>query len=384
MNLRSGFKNLVIFLGILISIYLIFSGYCVYSSVSNGLFISPSLKEKYKNKQLKDPNQYVIGIISPARKGEMQQALMLQKSAEKIGQLSYVFAANDLDMDAFLPAKYTNEIIIKVLDYLFKTDFHLVMSFHVNLSLLEPNIMYISVPKNYLLDGRLKKYSTIKNYSNFIDINLINTNEEMMGELLGKKVNSGYGIVGIPANEYKTSDRQNLIFFGSLWGRKTDGLYEAIKELAKKDYMYFIRHPLVILAPNNPQKFTKESAQGLTNLQQALNKYGMAICVHSHYHVEAGIPSSRIFEIISSGAIAISDKNPFVIKYFGDNVLYFDPNLSAQEIFKQIDDHVAWVKSHPKEAEEMARKAHQIIQEKFTTEEFIRDAIKFFKTSLEK
>lgn len=381
MKLKYSLKNLFIFFGILLSIYLIFSGYCVYDSIKNGLFISPALREKYKNNLPKKTDQYVIGIISPARKGEMQQALMIQASAEKTGQLTYVFAMNDMDMNTFLPAKYVNEIIIKIMDYLFETDFHLVMSFHVNTSLSEPNIMYISVPKNYLLDGRLEKFPTIKNYNHFIDINLINTKEEMMSELLGREVKSGYGLVGIPANEYKISNHQNLVFFGSLWGRKTDGLYAAIKELSKKDYMYFIRHILVLMDSDHPQKFT-ETAKDLSELQKILNKYGIAICVHSHYHVEAGIPSSRIFEIISSGAIAISDKNPFVIKYFGDNVLYFDPSLSKEEIFEQIDTHVNWIRKHPKEAEEMARKAHKIIQDNFTTEKFIEDVIKFYKLKL--
>lgn len=375
---KASYKNLLIFSVILLSIYLAFSVYCVYSSVKNGLFISQELKNQYSNNLHKENNQYVIGIITPSRQGEMQQAFMLQKSAEKMGQLSYVFAMNDQDMALFLPAKYINELIIKVMDYLFKTDFHLVMSFHVNLSLSEPNIMYISVPKNYLLNGKLEKFSTIQNYNNFIDINLINTKKEMMGELLGKKVQSGYGLVGIPANEYKTSDRQKLIFFGSLWGRKSDELYGAIKELSKKDYMYFIKHPLVLLPSNYSQKFT-EVASGLENLQNTLNKYGIAICIHSHYHIKAKIPSSRIFEIISSGAIAISDKNPFVMKYFGDNVLYFDQNLSKEEIFNQINNHVIWVQTHPQEAEEMARNAHKIIQENFTTEQFILDVITFFK-----
>ncbi len=372
------FKKILIFAVILLSIYLVFSGYCIYNSVSNGLFISQELKNQYRNNLPKKENQHIIGIISPSRQGEMQQALMLQESAEKMGQLSYVFAMNDQDMKLFLPAKYINELIIKVMDYLFKTDFHLVMSFHVNISLSEPNIMYISVPKNYLLDGRLEKFSTVQNYNNFIDINLINTKKEMMGELLGKKVQSGYGLVGIPANEYKTSDRQKLIFFGSLWGRKSDELYGAIKELAKKDYMYFIKHPLVLLPSKYSQKFT-ELAPGLQNLQNTLNKYGIAVCVHSNYHIKAKIPSSRIFEIISSGAIAISDKNPFVMKYFGDNVLYFDQNLSKEEIFNQINDHVIWVQTHPKEAEEMARNAHKIIQDNFTTERFILDVIKFYE-----
>lgn len=371
--MKDVFGRLAIFLAIFFAVYLAFSFYAVYSSLSNRLYISPDLK----NGSIKRDNQCVIGIITPNRKGEMQQALMVKESAEKMGQLTYVYGANDLDMNLFLPAKFINELVIRYLDYKYKTNFHLVMSFHVNLALKEPNIMYISVPKKYLLDGKLAEFPTVKNYSNFLDINLLNTQEEMMGELLDKKVRSAYGLVGVPASEYKSSNRQNLVLFGTIWGRKTEGFYAALNKLAAQDYMYFIKNPLLLLSINSQQKFT-ENARGLKGLQEVLNKYGMGLCVHSHYHNEAGIPSSRIFEIISSGAIAISDKNPFVMKYFGDNVLYFDPSLSADEIFGTIDGHVRWVKENPEKAEEMARRAHKVLQDNFTTEKFIEDAINFY------
>ena len=141
--------------------------------------------------------------------------------------------------------------------------------------------------------------------------------------------------------------------------------------------MFFIRHNYLLLGLNDPQQFAEE-AKSFSQLQERLNQYGIGLCVHSKYHVGAGIPSSRIFEIISSGAIAISDKNPFVLKYFGDNVLYFDQTLSEQEIYQQIDAHVRWVQLHPKEAEAMASKAHQILQKQFTTERFVNDMIRAY------
>ena len=122
-----------------------------------------------------------------------------------------------------------------------------------------------------------------------------------------------------------------------------------------------------------------EPAEGLKPLQERLNQYGIGLCAHSRYHVKAGIPSSRIFEIISSGALAISDMNPFVIRFFGDNVFYFDQTASAEDIYKQIDSHVRWAQTHPKEADQMARNAHKILQDHFTTEKFVEDMINIFK-----
>ena len=193
MNIKIGLRKILIFFGILLSIYLLFSISCVYIALQDGLTISASLQEHFKSKQTKSQDQYVIGIIAPCRKGEVQQALMVQEAAAKSNQLSYVYAINDLDMDFFLPAKYINAFIIKILDFLFKTDFHLIMSFHVNLPVPEPNIMYISVPKNYLLNGKLAQFPTIKNYNNFLDINLLNLKEGIMRDVLDKEVESSYG-----------------------------------------------------------------------------------------------------------------------------------------------------------------------------------------------
>jgi spore maturation protein CgeB len=138
--------------------------------------------------------------------------------------------------------------------------------------------------------------------------------------------------------------------------------------------MFFIRHNFLLLGLNDTQNFSEE-AEGLSGLQERLNQYGIGLCVHSKYHVNAGVPSSRIFEIISSGAIAISDMNPFVIDNFGDNVLYFDSSLSAEEIYKQINSHVKWVQNNPVEAAIKAKMAHKILEKNFTTERFVKEMI---------
>lgn len=373
--MNNNLKKILVFFTLLFSIYVAFCMVTVYSSFSSGLFISSVLKENFWQIK-KNEGQYTIGIITPNRKGEMNQALMVKQAAENTGNLAYVYAFNDLDMQLFTLARYINNIVIYIMDYFIKTDFHLAMSFHVNLNISEPKMMYISVPKNYLIEReKLKEFPDIAEYNNFIDINLLNSNDDMMSELLHRKVNSAYGLVGVPANDYKTSNHDKLVLFGSLWGRKTDGLQTAVKLLAAKDYMFFIKNAYLLLGVD--QKFTKP-ANNLSSLQEVLNKYGIALCVHSKFHVMEAVPSSRIFEIISSGAVAISDKNPFVIKYFGDNVLYFDSSLSAEEIFKQIDGHVRWLQEHPLQADEMAKNAHKILQENFTTEKFVKDIINFY------
>lgn len=373
-NVRQGFINLARYLSLLIVTYIAFSFLFVVCNIYDDLVITPELWKFPARKE----NQVTIAIISPVRPGEKQQAVMIHEAAQKLGHLVYRYAFNDTDMDMFLPAKYMNEILIYILNKLFKPDFHLAMSFHVNLDVPDPKVMYISVPPEYYVEKVNNQYLQVRDYNNFIDINLVNTQEDWLSPILGKKVNRYYGIVGVPANEYKPSPHNKLVLFGSLWGRKTDNLYSAIKELAKQDYMYFIKHTFLVFDQDEPQKFS-EAAKGLPALQERLNEYGIGLCAHSRYHVKEGVPSSRIFEIISSGAIAISDMNPFIMRFFGDNVLYFDQTASAEDIFKQIDNHVKWIISNPELADQKARNAHKTLQDQFTTEKFIKDMIGIFK-----
>ena len=366
-QVKQGFINLARYIALLVIIYIIFSFLFVMITIYDDLKISPSLWQF--NARAK--NQYVIAIVAPTRFGEKQQAMMVKDAAENMGHLVYTYSLNDKDMELFLPAKYMNELVLYVLDYLFKPDIHLAMSFHVNLDLPDPKAMYISVPPQYYIDRVKDNYPVVQDYTNFIDIN---GGPDWLTPILNKKINRFYGIVGIPSNKYKYSSKKKLLFFGSLWGRKTSALYGAIKELAKQDYMFFIRHNYVLLGLNDVQQFS-DPADGLVELQERLNQYGIGLCIHSEYHVQAWIPSSRIFEIISSGAIAISDKNPFVMRYFGDNVLYFDQNLSAEEIYQQINQHVRWIQQHPEQAEKMTHQAHKILQKQFTTEKFVQDLL---------
>ena len=341
---------------------------------------APALKEQLFNFKEKKTDQYTIAIIAPVRFGEQSQAQMIYDSLEKMGHLGYIYQSNDMDMRMFHPARYLNGFFIHLLDYLFKTDFNLAMSFHVDLDVPNPKMMYISVPPSYFSKNQDIRLPILKEYKYFLDINVPNKKDDWLSDMLGKKVVREYDVVGIPANQYKSSKRESLLMYGSVWGRK--GMLGTLNKLAKQDYMRFIKHSLVKVDISKDKVI--EDNGTTADLQRVLNEAGIGLCMHSGHHLLAGIPSSRIFEIISSGAIAISDMNPFVVKNFGDSVFYYDQNLSDDEIFKQIDDHVKWIQNNPEKAELMAQKAHKILQDNFTTEHFINKMIKFYENKIRK
>lgn len=65
-----------------------------------------------------------------------------------------------------------------------------------------------------------------------------------------------------------------------------------------------------------------------------------------------------------------------MIKNFGDNFLYFDQNANSKTMYKQVQDHMEWIKNNPEEAKQKAAKAHQIFLDKFTLD---KDLIRIAK-----
>ena len=344
--------------------YVALSLLIVFYDLSTNLEISESLAEK-----LWDGNEKVVAIITPDRVGERQQAQMVKKAAENLGYKAYIYCYNDVYAILLYPYKLFHTILIKGISYLINPVTHLAISAHVNVQVPSPKVMYIGVSPEYFLKKFSTDYPEVKNYDFFIDINMLNEEFDWLSQILQRKINRKAGIIGVPATNFAESRRNKLLLFGSLWGRKTESLTLALKNLSIEKYMYFMEDKDLILGLE--QKSVPRNKNYLELISQ-INHYGIGLCLHTPYHINAKIPGSRIFEIISSGAIAISDENPFVEKYFGNNVLYFDQNKSAEEIFKKIDRHVKWVQTHSKEAEQKARSAHSILQKEFTTEKFVK------------
>lgn len=339
--------------------YVLFSIFLVFiPSVYNDLYISsPSNKIK-------------VAIIAPKRAGEEQQANMVREVAEKKGHLAYSFYINDTEMTFFKPAAIASEILIYTLDLIYKPDIYLVMSYHVNIDIPEPKVMYISVPMDFFKTEVLKLYPKVLDYNKFIDINYPKTDVELFPK--GSQII--YGIVGVPENDFYNSAYGKILYFGTAWGRSK----ALLEKLSRKEYFYFLKHEALIFDQERyPQKFV-DKADSFEEFQQRLNEYGIVLCLHSNYHLRAGVPSSRIFEAISSGAIVISDLHPFVIENFGENVLYIDQTLSEDKIIEKIENYYFWIKNNPNLVEIKAKSAHLSLQQKFTTEDFFNKFLKHF------
>ena len=107
-----------------------------------------------------------------------------------------------------------------------------------------------------------------------------------------------------------------------------------------------------------------------------INEAGIVLALSSDAHWRAGSATNRIYEGCAGGAVIISDTNPFIVEHFGDSVLYFDYDKDhPDKMFKQIKDHVTWIRSNPEEAKKLAEKSQNIWLEKYALEEQLKTIV---------
>lgn len=99
---------------------------------------------------------------------------------------------------------------------------------------------------------------------------------------------------------------------------------------------------------------------------RAISECGVSLVLTSNIHREAEAVSSRLFESCAAGVVLICDDNPYIVREFGDSVLYvtYDETDFKKNI-EQIKEHLAWIKNNETEALELAKKSQAIYVDKF-------------------
>ena len=135
-----------------------------------------------------------------------------------------------------------------------------------------------------------------------------------------------------------------LLYTGTNW----DGprFKELFQQLDAKPYMD-------IYGPKGAWTYLSHSYRGAlpfdgSSLLDALHSAGVGLCLHRQEHCAAAAASSRIFEIVASGAIAICQEHPFIREAFGNSVLYLDPAASIAQAAPQISEYMRWIEKTKK------------------------------------
>lgn len=171
-----------------------------------------------------------------------------------------------------------------------------------------------------------------------------------------------------PSTSYQEVEPKRLFYCGSNWDQTRKGVeYRELFSLLDQ------RKWVDIYGPRFAWKFLKKNYRGAIafdgkSLFQKMQEAGIVLILHSDSHIKGNSPTGRIFEAAASSCVIISDLHPFIVKEFGDSVLYIDQKKRPSEIVEQIDAHIDWICQNPVDAKKMALRAHQIFEERFTLE----------------
>lgn len=106
-----------------------------------------------------------------------------------------------------------------------------------------------------------------------------------------------------------------------------------------------------------------------------LREAGVALVLASNEHVMSEAASNRVYEAINAGVVVLSDRNPFIVKEFGDCVFYFDYGATWEETYQNIKVKFEWILENSKEALRSAGRAQEIYRDRHTLEKSIQRLI---------
>ena len=164
-----------------------------------------------------------------------------------------------------------------------------------------------------------------------------------------------------------------LVYVGTNWdGKRHEGLFTNLSE-----HSFLHLH-----GPANSWQHCEKSYVGELPFDDTtvLNTYrnaGVGLCIEHHDFVNEGMPSSRIFETLASGALAICARTSFNERWFKDCALFVDMSLPPKALSEQIAMHMRWIKNNPNKAAEMAQKASLIYKENFALDTMLTNLFDF-------
>lgn len=173
------------------------------------------------------------------------------------------------------------------------------------------------------------------------------------------------------------NNRKKKIFFAScLWDNKRSSpFYQQVFRFLDQYGSCEFYGP-----KNKWERLSFESYKGLISfdghsLVKKMSDCGIALLIFNYRTLQTGVASIRIFEALSSGAIIIAEPHPFIVKHFGDNVLYIKSCNNMQQQLEEepitIASHIQqcyhWILQNPKQCQTMIFNCQEIVQQQCLT-----------------
>jgi hypothetical protein len=297
--------------------------------------------------------------------------------ADKLGY-DYTGIKFSESLSHFWLTSHFYKVSTSIINYIFRPQFNLAVTHHVNILPFGYNITYLNMPLDSLFSSSgkfLKVWEHLNDYDAYVDLHsLVHGNNELLEKII-QKTDQNKPIIPLyfaeGKEEYVDVSIDKALITGTLWGcnRESLRLAQSLKKLANDGLLVGIgiERYLGFLGKAYLGKM-EDFGNPLENLRLQQQKYGIALIIHNQEHMLEGIPTSRIAEAVTSGALVISDQNGFLKKFFSDSILYYDAFASTQQIYDTIKSHINWAKANPDEAHLKAKQAYQIFMDNFTIE----------------
>lgn len=170
-----------------------------------------------------------------------------------------------------------------------------------------------------------------------------------------------------------------IVYFGTNWDRRSPRLFEL---LDTKDVLriHGPRHswPIGLISYAGPLPFDGVSPQ------KTYASFGLGLVLLSAQHLREGVISNRIFEIASVGAVSICPDIPWIRKWFGDSVFYFNPWEHSRDIARRITDIHEHCKMCPHLLAKMGQDARTIFEKNFSAERMLLNAVEYHEANQRK
>jgi hypothetical protein len=326
--------------------------------------------KKYKDMPIK--NKYKV-VLFATNGGEYSHVEYFKYAAERMGWNVRTYY--------YHPLGHEEEILQFDPDFMIfspyiANNFDMKLTAHRSKKYLECFISFYTLRNLYAVVSKENTYDLKGEFTNAVSLShgiFVATNEAEVYRGIYEKMQKPFNGIRtlplLPALENKPAEAKNLMWIGMGWDnfRSSDSYKEFINVLSQEVPMK-VYGSYKIFSYLKPGSYDGYIPPGMANID-AIRKNGIYLLTHSDWHFKGGEPSMRLFEATAANVIIISDKHPFVIENFGDNVLYFDNDLTPKEMSAQIKKHMDWIQANPEKAKAMADRAHQISLKKFALED---------------
>lgn len=335
---------------------------------------SPNFWKKAIFRDFSDKRIAVYSVRDRIGEGVLYQRMIRVLKEQKY---DYVGSSMPEALTHFWFSKHFYYVGASFLNYLLKPKCNLALTHHINVLPYGYNITYLNMPRDslYTASGDFQKiWSHLNDYDAYADLYTYSHGENKLLEKLAKDKKIIPLYLAQQETIYEDLSINKALITGTLWGcgRGSIRTKIAIKKLAEDGLLVGVGMPdhFQYLGKNYLGRL-EDFGKVITALDKLQKEYGIGLVLHNHEHMLDGIPTSRVSEVVSSGSLIISDQNPFIKKFFGDNAFYFDTFGNEEEIYKQIKQHIIWIQNNPEAASAKAKLAHEIFKEKMTIEKHL-------------